>query len=638
MVLATAFLLCFSAVGTRCGTLPIGPTKIPFYTGNLSVLKFMTLMGTYKEAILPSDWASPERIEQLKRVSCFADCDIQSWALAEQEQGKWDFGVYAKNADLLRGSDLDYVCFAWVHFPPKWFMSTPDFVPYQCAEHGAKLMQLSPWAPRVWDVFRGFYKAQHEAMGNKIGWIRLGTPSDYGEIGYPAAMTSWLVPQEHAHAGYWCGDPYARADFRTQMRRRFKSIVALNRRWGTSFQTWDAVTYPDLVEEKAAKVARESGKPTDRRRWLDFIDWYYGVWLRFVPKFASLVREFYPTTPLVVSLGYGSEMTMFGNDYSEIPKMAKQNNIALQTPGNVAYYTLKRVSTACHFYGSRYYTEPPGGLLPDAEVARVWSDVSNGVQVYFEYVDNLNGARPQLRMYKDHMTGARPVVDVAMFNPTIEHRLNCGASHFNPHTYSVCEVGRDMFDYDIVDESLIRDGALENYRVLVYTQGNVTEGFALAKIAAWVRRGGALLTCDLGKVESVEGDVSVWDSLLPSPLLPNEGSGEVRTRRVGKGLAIQLPVKPIEYGVLAEAVARAAFNLTDFGSRFRNAPLVDGVKDDIKATLLPDRILYFNGTDTEIVKKIALRPEDWAKRARKPAKMEYELTLRPHSIAAVLLD
>ena len=651
MIAATAFLLCFRAQGVQCGTLPIGPTKIPFYSGNLSVIRFMMQMGTSNGPIPLSDWASPECIELLKRTSCFADCDYQSWALAEPEKGQWDFSVYAKNADLLRNSGLDYVCFAWLHFPPKWFLSTPDFVPYQCVEHGGKLMQLSPWAPKVWDVFRGFYKAQHEAMGEKIRWIRLATPSDYGEIGFPAAMTSWLVPQEHAHAGYWCGDPYARADFRAEMRRRFRSIGTLNKRWGTAFETWKDVTYPDLVQQKAARVARESGKPTDRRRWLDFIEWYYGTWLRFVPKFASVVREFYPETPLIVSVGYASELTMVGNDYSAIPKMAKQSNIALQSPGNVGYYALKRVSTACHFYGCPYYTEPPGDVPPEAEIARVWSDVSNGVQVYFEYAVNLDLARPQLRMYKDHMTGARPVVDVAVFNPTIEHRINCGADNFPVHAYNLCENGRDIFDCDVVDESLIRDGALKDYRILVYTQGNVTEDLALDKIAAWVRQGGVLLTCELGDVESVEGSKSTWQSLVPSPLLDKERVGEVQsdgkwdwakvtalcTKRIGRGLVIRLPVKPDAYGVFAEAVAHAAYNLTDFGSRFRNAPLIDAVRDEVKATLLPDRILYFNGTDREIVKHVTLRPEDWAARPKKPEKTEYDLTLRPHSIAAVLL-
>jgi len=639
-------LLAAGALAARvdAASLVIGPTKIPFYTGNLSVIRFMMYEGTSEGPVPPSDWASPEHINLLKRISCFADCDYQSWALAEQEKGKWDFVAYAKNADNLRAAGIKYSIFCWVHFPPKWFLSSPEFVPYQCAEHGGKLMQLSAWAPNVWEVYRRFYAAQHKAMGSRIHWIRVATPSDYGEIGYPAAMTSWLVPQEHAHAGYWCGDPYARADFRAEMRKRFRDIKALNKRWGTWFGSWEDVTYPDLVDEKAARVARESGKATDRRRWLDFIEWYSGEWLRFTPKLAALIREFYPENPLVVSVGYGSEITKFGNDYSAIPKIAKEHNLALQTPGNVPYYALKRVSTACHFYGCPYYTEPPGDVPPNAEVARVWNDVSNGVQVYFEYPQNLERAIPQLRIYKDHMTGGRPVVDVAIFNPTIDHRLHCGKDNFPINAYMLGERGRDLFDYDVVDEFLIQDGALANYRVLAYVQGSVTEDFALTKIADWVRRGGVLVTCDLEDVETVEGDKSVWRSLVPTG--PNGVSGFERsgnpetpaeTRRAGKGLVIRLPVKPDQHDKLAEGVARAAHHLTDFGKGFTNAPLIDGEPDGILATLLPDRILYFNGSDNEITKHVKLRPEDWSSRPAKPEKMEFEIKLAPHSIEAVIV-
>lgn len=627
MLIALALLALRSCAGDA---LTIGPTKIPFYTGNLSVTRFMMEMGTSKGPQGPHDWASREHIVQLKRISCFADCDYQSWAVAEPEKGEWDFGVYTKNADALRAAGLKYIVFAWVHFPPKWFLESKDFIPYVCAEHGEKLMQLSPWAPTVWDVYRRFYKAQHQAMGDKIDWIRIATPSDYGEIGYPAAMTSWLVPQKHAHAGYWCGGPYARADFRAEMRRKFRSLGNLNRRWGTGFQAWEDVALPDLVDERAARVARESSKPTDRRRWLDFIEWYYDVWVRFTPKLAEVVREFYPETPMIVSVGYASECTAYGNDYTAIPKMAKHTGLALQTPGNVPYYALKRVSTACHHYGCPYYTEPPGDVPPDAEIARVFSDVSNGVQVYFEYPNNLDRARAKLRVYKDHMTGMRSVVDLAIFNASIEQRLNGSGAGFPMDAYLLGEHGRERFDYDVVDEHLIRDGALSPYRVLVYVQGRVTEEFSLKKIAQWVRSGGTLVTCDLGDVETVDGDKTIWRSLV-KPDGPD-------ARRVGKGLVIRLPAKPYERDKLIEGVVRAAYHLSEHGGGFRNAPLIDDAADGLAATLFPDRILLFNGGDKEITKHVRLRPEDWAGRERKPERMEFDVTVGPHSIEAIMLS
>lgn len=642
-----AALAILAAQAARAAEDTIGPTKIPFYTGNLSVYKFMMYWGTFPGPPPSSDWASPEHIAQLKRISVVADCDYPSWALAEQREGTWDFSLYKKNADLLHAAGFKYVVFCWVHFPPKWFMESPEFVAYQCAEHGEKLMQTSPWDPSIWRIYWKFYSEQKLAMGDKIDWIRLALPADYGEIGYPAAMTSWLVPQKHAHAGYWCGDKYARADFRAETKTKFKDLKALNKRWGTSFTSWDKLTYPDVVDEKAAKVARESGKATDRRRWLDFIEWYNGAWLRFTPRLAKLIRGFYPTQPLILSIGYGSEGNKNGNDFSRIVKMAKSAGLATQTPGNVSYYAMKRVSTACHFYGVPYYTEPPGDVPPNAEVARVFSDISNGVQVYFEYPNNLDRARAQLAKYKENMTGAKPIVDLAIYNPCIQHRLDC-ADGFPIHAYMLGEKGRERFDFDVVDETLVKDGALAKYRLLAYVHGGVTEEAALKKIAAWVKAGGALVTCDLGDVETVEGDRSIWNSLIPAktPTLdeirPNGAWDWAKvaagcSKKVGKGIVIKLPIESDDRDLLPEAVSYINYNLRDFGKGFKNAPLIDGEVDGLSATLLPDRILHFTWLDREVTRTLKLRPEDWANRPKKPERMQYDLKLAPHSIEAIML-
>jgi hypothetical protein len=621
---------------------------IPFYTGNLSVHTFMRHYGTAKGPQPPHDWASPEHIAQLKRIGVFADCDYLAWSIAEPTEGEWDFSPYVRNADLLHAAGLKYSIFCWVHFPPQWYIDSPDFVPYQCAEHGEKLVQLSPWSPNVWRVYHSFYSALSAAMGDKIDWIRVATPSDYGEIGYPAAMTSWLVPQKHAHQGYWCGDPYARADFQAEIKARFKTLQALNGRWGTGFKSWDAVAYPDLIDERGAKAAQESGKATDRRRWLDFIDWYNGTWLRFTPRLVDLIRQALPGRQMVVSVGYASEDNKFGNDYSAVPRMASKIGVALQTPGNVGYYAMKRVSTACHFYGVPYYTEPPGDVPPDAEIARIFADVSNGVQVYFEYPNNIDRALARVQECRKHMTGAKPVVDLAIFNATLKHRLT-GGGGFPQYASAFGEQVHERLDFDVVDETLIEDGILSKYRVLVYIQGGMTEASTLRKIAEWVKKGGALVTCDIGDVESVEGDKSVWVSLMPPTGVKLDAVrsqenvwdwqklARLCCKRVGKGIVVKLPLKQGDKELLSEAVSHVSLNLSDFGTGLKNGILIDGEVDGLSAVLLPDRILYFTWLDKEVTRKMVFRPEDWAGRSKKPEKMVYDLRVAPHSIEAIML-
>jgi hypothetical protein len=623
----------------------IGPTPIPFYTGNRSVGPFMVYFGTSKGPA--NDFVTDEHIALLKRIGVFADCDYQQWAIAEQTKGKWDFGIYAQNAKRLHAAGFKYIAYCWIHFPPKWFVDDPSFVPFQCAEHNEKLIQLSPWAPNVWELHRAYYAAQKRAMGEAIDWMRVSVPADYGEVGFPCGMTSWLVPQKHAHPGYWCGDPHARADFRAEMKRRFTDLATLNERWGTSFAAWDAVDLPPVAGEATAAIARRTNKATDRRRWLDFIEWYYGFWLRFTPKLTELIREFYPKTPLIVSVGYASENTAFGNDYSAIPKMAQQIDVALQTPGNVAYYAMKRVSTACHFYGTRYYTEPPGDVPPPAEMQRLFFDISNGVQVYFEYPQNLDRARSQIREYKVHMTGAKPVVDLAFFNCTVSHRLDCGRDGFPVQTLRVAEQGRERFDYDVVDELMVQDGALANYRVLVWVQGNVTEAAIVAKLKDWIAGGGTLLTCDLA-VQSVEGDGAAWQELMPAekPTIDELRPGgrfnwaavaKRCTKRVGKGLVVRIPIGGDRTDVLIEATEHVCHHLRELAPGLKSAALIDGETDGVLATRLPDRLLYFNPNDQERVKVVTLRAEDWADTARKPAPLKHELRIPAHGLTAIPL-
>ena len=178
---------------------PLGPTKIPFYTGNLSVHPIMVYWGTATGEA--HDYVDEERIELIKRVSCIGDVDYQAWCLAEKQPGQWDFSLYIRNADKLHEAGLKYICFCWVHFPPKWYLDSPEYVPYKNIVTGHTIKQISPWSPAIWDVYERFYRAQAAAMGDKIAWIRIATPADYGEVGYPAGLTSWLVPEKHGGPG-----------------------------------------------------------------------------------------------------------------------------------------------------------------------------------------------------------------------------------------------------------------------------------------------------------------------------------------------------------------------------------------------------------------------------------------------------
>jgi hypothetical protein len=187
--------------------------------------------------------------------------------------------------------------------------------------------------------------------------------------------------------------------------------------------------------------------------------------------------------------------------------------------------------------------------------------------------------------------------------------------------------------------------------VLVYVQGQVTEEDTLERILAWIRQGGTLVTARLDQVVTIENDDSLWKEIMNSGrkiVAPETGgrswfdSQNCQAFRLGTGAVIKTnynPEKytPEQYRPLAAVVERAAYYLTDLGPGFRNAPLVDGARDKIDTTLLPDRILYYNGTDQPAAKEVNLRPEDWNNRLMQPEGFHHRLQLPPHSIISIPL-
>jgi hypothetical protein len=105
-----------------------------------------------------------------------------------------------------------------------------------------------------------------------------------------------------------------------------------------------------------------------------------------------------------------------------------------------------------------------------------------------------------------------PRIDAAIFFSTAAHRLenwnNWHAGFEGGYPEGMVqwlEPLRDVLDYDVVDERLIDDLALRNYRLLVWPFSTRVEARTMEKIRDWVERGGALMVRDLAAIRTVEG-------------------------------------------------------------------------------------------------------------------------------------
>jgi hypothetical protein len=122
------------------------------------------------------------------------------------------------------------------------------------------------------------------------------------------------------------------------------------------------------------------------------------------------------------------------------------------------------------------------------------------------------------------------VVDVALFFPTTDYRLN-ERGGYPARLQAIGAQLRDVMDYDIVDEPLIRDGALKGYRVLVWIEGETVEADTLAELTRWVERGGVVVHFGANAIRTVEGDwppSRAFLGLTPSTVVSQDNAGPLR--------------------------------------------------------------------------------------------------------------
>jgi hypothetical protein len=441
-------------------------------------------------------------IERMDKAEAFAAVDYLAWRHAEKEPGKWDFSDYRKKADFMNTEGKKYVPFAWVHFPPDWYLNSAAFVPYTNLVTGKTIPQLSIWSPDLARVYDRFYEALANQMGGVINFIRLAMPSEYGEIGYCAGYTGWLIPQPDAGMGYWCGDPHARADYRRDALERYGSLEKVNTAWGTDFATVEAITLPD-----PALLPDYLESEVSRRRWLDFLDWYNASMENALEALVRIVDKHFHGKEIIASLGYGAERPPYGNDQGRYLKTAARLGISVQSPTNIGHFAPRRVASASEFYGVPYYTEPPGVMTQDQVLDRIFIEISNGTDKWFDYLGNLEAGHAEMEKYAHLLAPASPEIKVAVWHPSDDLSLDPAVPNWSGTTGAIAEHLRDALDYHVIDDRMITDGALGkmDIRCLILAGGKWGNREAWRKVESWVRQGGFLI---IGSTDPIRDSIS----------------------------------------------------------------------------------------------------------------------------------
>jgi len=479
-----------------------------------------------------------------------------TWETCEREaEGNWDWSEWDTMVKVLKENNMKWVPFlilAPAYSTPDWFRASEEHVPCRCLEHGidSKIESLwNPHLPKRVDRFIEEFSKRYKESG-VIESVLLGIQGDFGEAIYSVWGGGWTfnVPGEyHNHAGYWCDDPYALESFQEFIKKRYEDISELNRLWGTGFTAYDEVDFPGRKDELSLFEERvSSGDPLARWKWLDFIDWYRSDMTELSDWWIKTTRKHFPDDPIYLCTG-GDAVPQHGSNFAEQSRVAAKYGAGVRITNEGSNYkdnfSLTRwVASSGKHYGAYYGFEPAGAENEKGIVARIYNATASGANQLHDYASNVTSTRDRTDAQQKHLKYLfhveSPIVPVALWYPNVSLTINWEAKE-SPDAVSLNSAYinnaakfRDYSDFDFVDESMLRTGALSHNRILVIIHGEIMEPSDAKLIAAWAKKGGHVIVMDVPVFESVEATSEPEQILF--------GSKETEERKIGKGRIVRV--------------------------------------------------------------------------------------------------
>ena len=258
----------------------------------------------------------------------------------------------------------------------------------------------------------------------------------------------------------------------------------------------------------------------------DWSDWWMAT-----------TRKHFPKTPIYLCTG-GDAIPEHGSNFAEQCRVAAKHGAGVRITNEASDYGLnfsitRWVASAGKHYGAYFGFEPAGAEDEKGIAARIYNATASGANQLHDYNPNVVSSESRIAAQRRNLPWlfhvANPVVPVALWYPNVALTLKWGG-----YLQKAAEF-RDFIDFDYVDESMLRTGALDRNRLLVVLHGDVMEPSDARLIAAWVRKGGRLLVTGVPRFESVEGTGEPEEILF---------GGSPNGRTIGKGKVARLDGLP----------------------------------------------------------------------------------------------
>ncbi len=467
-------------------------------------------MKQVEKVICGVDFEAADVREQLAAVkeAGFTSVQIYTfWRYFEpRKRGEFDWNFFDEKVRLIREAGLKWVPFLLIgpkYAAPEWFLDDPAHVGLVCLEHGRESKIESIWnpafRPEIERVVSAF--ADHYRSWEILESVQPGICGDYGEAIMPV-HGNW-PGDYHTHRGYWCGDRFARASWRDFVFARYRSIGTLNAAWRTAFAGFDAVE-PFLPHRAPSRTA-----------WFDFIDWYQQSMSEFADFWMACCRRHLPDTPIYLCTG-GQEEPQLAANFPAQAKLAARHGGGIRLTNETNryfdnFFLTAYMHSACEFYGAYLGLEPVGPLTEEGVAARIFGSADYGNRQIFFYSGNVfrrptpenpaltDGRTAVWKRYCALLEEHPASADVAIFWPERVGQLGAGV----PEELKPLAVWlRQQLPVMPVSDTMILDGALERFKLLVIPIDAFARREVLAAIAAWTRRGGVVFA--LGELHDIE--------------------------------------------------------------------------------------------------------------------------------------
>jgi formylglycine-generating enzyme len=527
------------------------------------------------------------------------------WGTVENEgEGIFDFSQWDAQVEILKRHGLKWVPFLIAgpaYTLPDWFRDSIGHRGAVCLEHGLP-SKIQSIFDRSFDRHVDRYLAAFAARyrdADVLEALLLGITGDFGEAIYPVTGTMWtqVTPGPyHTHPGYWCGDRLATVQFREAILQRYGgNLGRVNAAWDTDFLEPGETTMPMLeipggidgfrADEPTVAGVYPITSPSDRRRWLDFIDWYRGAMNALAELWMQAARRAFPNHPIYLCTG-GDAPPWHGADFGDQCRIAAASNGGVRITNEASNYPhnfaiTRWVTSAGRYHGAYMGIEPAGGVNEFGVTCRIFNAVTSGAKNLHFYAANIVHHRETVEAWQATFDAIRPhtpVLDVAFYHPDTAIMLR------NVSTHDVFEqVGylRDLVDIEYVDNDMIEGGILDQFRVLVMACAPVIEQATLDRFTAWHEAGGILVIVGDDGIQSVEGSAWTLNTSVGRVVRADRFTGEPDQ---DDGVAAHLRE-----------------GLADFGYQF-----IDGRLDNVFVSQVEDQLLVLNHSAETVSRQLSL--------------------------------